>query len=52
MYRPMEQDPNLSIEEKLSKVIEWWVRDLDNIVDENIHLNAMKEIPIETRVYF
>lgn len=40
------------MEEKLSKVIEWWVWDLDNIVDENIHLNAMKEIPIETRVYF
>jgi len=36
------------LDEKIEKVVEWWVRDLDNIVDENITLETMRKIPLDT----
>lgn len=51
-FRPIEQDPNISKEEKIEKVVEWWVWDLDNIVDENITEETMRKIPLDTWIFF
>lgn len=51
-YRPIEQDPNVKLADKLQAVMEWWVKDMENIADEKLSLAKVKQIPITSRIYF
>jgi hypothetical protein len=32
--------------------MDWWVQDMENIAAEKLHVSKMKQIPIESRVFF
>jgi len=32
--------------------MEWWVKDMENIADEKLSISKVRQIPINSRIYF
>ena len=43
-YHPIEIDPNISLEEKKEKMLEWWTKHLELKVESKLHKDHIKKV--------
>lgn len=50
-YHPIEKDPNIPVDEKMVKMVEWWKKDLNAMVKQNLTHWDFDEIILKSNLY-